>query len=273
MLTRPLEAQGRRMVVKPGFRIERVGKWFPNGKASEKVLHDVTFDVGQGEIVAILGPSGCGKSTLLNLLGGFERPDEGLVLFEDQPVAGPTRERVMIFQQYGLLPWRTVRKNVELGLEKTGLSAEERRKRADETIALVGLADRMDHFPHQLSGGMQQRVALARALAVKPKVLLMDEPFGALDTFNRYHLQNELLRLQASEKLTVVLVTHDIDEAVFLADRILVMMANPGRIRREIRIRDSKPRDRGSSHFQHYRKIIYELFQLSGQEDQAEYSI
>ena len=257
----------------PIFQVERAGKYYPNGKVSEKVLHDVTFETGRGEIVAILGPSGCGKSTLLNLLGGFERPDEGIVRFEGRPVEGPSRECVMIFQQYGLLPWRTVRKNVEIGLERTGLAAGERRRRAEEYIELVGLSDRIDHFPHQLSGGMQQRVALARALAIRPKVLLMDEPFGALDTFNRYALQNELLRLQASGKQTVVLVTHDIDEAVFLADRIFVMVSGPGRIRKELRIPDSKPRDRGSPQFQHYRKVIYDLFHLSGQEAETEYVI
>jgi NitT/TauT family transport system ATP-binding protein len=255
------------------IRVDRVSKSYRNAQSSEKVLQDLSFEIGQGEIVALLGPSGCGKSTLLNLIGGFERTDEGSVLFEGRPVERPTRQCVMIFQNYGLLPWRTVRKNVEIGLEQSGWAAAERKKRAEAYVDLVGLSDRIDHFPHQLSGGMQQRVALARALTIAPKAVLMDEPFGALDTFNRYHLQNELLRLQNGEGLTVVIVTHDIDEAVFLADRILVMEAAPGRIRKEIRIPDPKPRDRGSAQFQHYRKIIFDLFHLSGTEEDPEFTI
>nr|WP_276355038.1 ABC transporter ATP-binding protein [Cohnella sp. YIM B05605] len=259
--------------MEPIIRVDRASKSYRNAKSSEKVLQDLSFEIGQGEIVAILGPSGCGKSTLLNLIGGFERADEGRVLFEGRPVERPTRQCVMIFQNYGLLPWRTVRKNVEIGLEPSGYTAAERKERASAYVDLVGLSDRIDHFPHQLSGGMQQRVALARALAIDPKAVLMDEPFGALDTFNRYHLQNELLRLQNGQGLTVVIVTHDIDEAVFLADRILVMESAPGRIRKEIRIPDAKPRDRGSTQFQHYRKLIFDLFHLSGTDDDPEFTI
>lgn len=244
------------------LHIDRIDKSYVSNKRTEQVLRQVSFAVEEGEIVTLLGQSGCGKSTLLNIIGGFVKADEGQVLLDNQIVHKPSRDCLMLFQNYGLLPWRTVIKNVEFGLEQLDLSRSERRERAQSYLKLVGLEERAYHFPHQLSGGMQQRVAIARALAIRPKVILMDEPFGALDTFTRYYLQNELLRIQEQEKTTIVLVTHDIDEAVYLSDRIMMMRANPGMIHKEIAVPLAKPRDRGSSDFQYFRKLILEQFEI-----------
>jgi NitT/TauT family transport system ATP-binding protein len=253
------------------LEVRSVSKSYAAKGDAEPILQHVSFSVREGEIVSILGQSGCGKSTLLNIIGGFVKPDSGSVLFHGKPADGPNRGCVMLFQNYGLLPWRTVVKNVELGLEQ--LPARERREIALEFLKLVGLEDRAEHFPHQLSGGMQQRVALARALAIRPRVLLMDEPFAALDTFTRYYLQNELLRIHAKEKATIVFVTHDIDEAVYLSDRVLIMSSKPGEIHKEIVVHTSRPRDRGHEDFQHYRKLILEQFHLTGSLPAEEYSI
>lgn len=253
--------------------VNQLGKSFTNQKTTERVLDNISFRVKKGEIVTILGQSGCGKSTILNMIGGFEKPDEGTVTVAGRPVEKPSRQCVMLFQNYGLLPWRSVLKNVELGLEAAGISKQERRERALDYLKLVGLEDRIDRFPHQLSGGMQQRVALARALALRPELILMDEPFAALDTFTRYYLQNELLQIIDQEKTTIILVTHDIDEAVYLSDRVLMMSANPGHIHKEIHIPLAKPRDRASDDFQHFRKVILEHFHFNGPAKTIEYSI
>lgn len=253
----------------PIIQVQHVNKSFQ----SHKVLEDISFEVNKGEIVSLLGKSGCGKSTLLNIIGGFQKSDEGNVLYLGRQIQQPNRKCVMLFQNYGLLPWRSVIRNVEIGLEDQPISAKERRERAIAFLELVGLADKTELFPRQLSGGMQQRVAIARALATQPELLLMDEPFAALDTFNRYYLQDELLRIQEKEKLTVILVTHDIDEAIYLSDRVFIMDANPGRIHRELHIETSKPRDRSHGNFQHFRKIIFEEFHFDHPVKNAEYSI
>lgn len=255
-------------------QLQQVSKSFKsNGAMSEPVLKDITFSINQGEVVSLLGQSGCGKSTLLNIIGGFEREDSGTNLFEGSTRERPNRKCAMLFQNYGLLPWRSVLKNVELSLETSEWKAKERRERAMEYLRLVGLEDKAGYFPRQLSGGMQQRVALARALALEPEIILMDEPFAALDTFTRYHLQNELLRLQSQAQTSIILVTHDIDEAVYLSDRILIMDANPGTIVKEIRVHLSKPRDRGHGDFQYYRKQILEQFHFNGSRQSEEYII
>jgi NitT/TauT family transport system ATP-binding protein len=252
------------------IKVENVSKSFSN---REQVLQQISFEITKGEIISILGESGCGKSTLLNVIGGFEKPDYGKVLFDGQIVDRPSRRCVMLFQNYGLLPWRSVLKNVELGLEDVNISGKERSERALYYLRLVGLHDKANLFPHELSGGMQQRVALARALVIQPELILMDEPFAALDTFNRYYLQDELLRLQDKEQTTIILVTHDIDEAIYLSDRILIMSANPGRIHRELKINTSRPRDRSHRDFQHFRKIIFEEFHFNRPTQPIEYSI
>ncbi len=251
------------------IRMKGVSKSF----SQTQVLADITLEIKRGELVSILGESGCGKSTLLNIIGGFERADSGEVLLNGRPVQEPVRSCVMLFQDYGLLPWRTVRKNIELGLEGLKLSAAERKARTAHLLKLVGLEGKEDLFPHELSGGMQQRVGIARAFAMNPEVILMDEPFAALDTFNRYYLQNELLSIQSREKTTIVMVTHDIDEAIYLSDRVIILHPNPGRIHKEIQIELPKPRRRSGSDFQHYRNIIFKEFQFDREEHFLEFHI
>ncbi len=213
--------------------VSAVGRVFPaDGGRSVTALEQVDLTVGAGEFVSLIGPSGCGKSTLLRLVADLDRPTSGTI-----SVFGRSAEQARLahdygiaFQQAGLLPWRTVRANIELPLGLHGVGRAGRRERADEMLALVGLTEFADHFPDQLSGGMQQRVAIARALAERPSLLLMDEPFGALDEMTREHLQSELVRICAETQAAVVFVTHSIPEAVFLSDRVVVMSARPGRI-------------------------------------------
>ncbi|MBD8032153.1 ABC transporter ATP-binding protein [Solibacillus merdavium] len=227
------------------------------------VLQDISFDIKKGEVIAILGKSGCGKSTLLNCIGGFEAVNNGQILLDEVSIRKPSKRCIMLMQNYGLLPWRSVRKNVELGIENISLSKQEISERTLHYLRMVGLEDRANALPSELSGGMQQRVAIARALAMQPEVILMDEPFGALDTFTRYYLQDELMQIQRREKMTIVLVTHDIDEAIYLADRILIMKPNPGEIHKEIVLRLPKERNRADADFQHYRELIFNEFQFT----------
>lgn len=240
-----------------------------NGKVTP-VLKDVSLDVNRGEFVTLLGESGCGKSTILNLVGGFLFPDEGDVIVNERRVEKPERNCITLFQHHNLLPWRNVLDNVLLGLQGDN---QTRKEKALEALEFVGLIDHLKSYPKELSGGMQQRVAIARAFALKPDVILMDEPFAALDTFNRYRLQDELVRLQQQEDLSILLVTHDIDEAVYLSDRIFIMSANPGEIYDTISIELTKPRDRSHQDFYYYRSKILEVFKLSSEQVKPEYYI
>jgi NitT/TauT family transport system ATP-binding protein len=199
-------------------------------------LDNVSLSVRDREFVALLGPSGCGKSTLLYLVGGFLPVEHGAILVEEKPVAGPGPDRGIVFQHFALFPWKTVLQNVLYGLEKLGLPRDERERRAREFIDLVGLAGFEDSYPAQLSGGMKQRAAIARTLAIDPRVLLMDEPFGALDAQTRSLMQDELLRIWQRSRKTVIFVTHDVQEAVFLAERIAVMSARPGRVKEIVEV-------------------------------------
>lgn len=253
----------------PLIQLEKVTKSYQNNF----VLEDISFSIDRGEIIAFLGKSGCGKSTLLNLVGGFEQPTDGTITMDQKEVTQPSKKCVMLLQQYGLLPWRSVLKNVEFSLENLDLSPKDRTKRALHYLEMVGLIDKIHQFPHELSGGMQQRVAIARALAIQPEVILMDEPFAALDTFTRYYLQDELLQIHQNEKTTILLVTHDIEEAIYLADRIFILSSNPGKIHKEITIEKSRPRDRSDSDFQHYRELILKEFQLTHQMQPIEFNI
>ena len=212
--------------------IDRVSHVYrpPRGRAVT-ALDDVSLVVRDREFVALLGPSGCGKSTLLYLVGGFLPVEQGAVLVEGRPIAGPGPDRGIVFQHFALFPWKTVLQNVLYGLEKLGAPREERTRRAREFIELVGLGGFEDSYPSQLSGGMKQRAAIARTLAIDPHILLMDEPFGALDAQTRSLMQAELLRIWQGSRKTVIFVTHDVHEAVFLAERIAVMSARPGRIK------------------------------------------
>lgn len=255
------------------IKVEGVSKSFHSKNQSIPVIANLSLDVERGEIVSILGESGCGKSTLLNMIGGFEKADCGRILMDGELVEQPSRKCIVLFQDYGLLPWRSVQGNIELGLGGLKLSTAEKKDRVLHHVKLVGLEGKEGLFPHELSGGMQQRVGIARAFAVRPELILMDEPFAALDTFNRYYLQNELLRIQSQERTTILLVTHDIDEAIYLSDRIVIMHPNPGRIFKEVKIRLPKPRNRSNSDFQHYRNLIFKEFHFDRQELPIEFHI
>src|SRR5437762_1882684 len=203
-------------------------------------LEEVSLDVREREFVALLGPSGCGKSTLLYLIGGFLPTETGRILIDGKPVAGPGPDRGIVFQHFALFPWKTVRANILYGLERQGLPRQERERRAQAFVDLVGLKGFEDSYPSQLSGGMRQRTAIARTLAFDPKILLMDEPFGALDAQTRSLMQAELLRIWQRTPKTVIFVTHDVQEAVYLADRVAVMSARPGRIKAVVETRFDK---------------------------------
>ncbi|WP_458084326.1 ABC transporter ATP-binding protein [Streptomyces malaysiensis] len=226
----------------PKISFRDVVKTYPMKNTTFTALGQVSLDIGDREFVAVVGPSGCGKSTLLSMVAGLVEPTSGTVTVDGAPVAGPGPDRGVIFQQYALFPWLTVRGNVEFGLKLAHVPAAERRRHADHAIELVGLADFADALPKTLSGGMKQRCAIARAYAVDPEVLLMDEPFGALDALTRVQLQDQLLDTWTQERRTVLFITHDVDEAVYLAGRVVVMAARPGRIHRVIEVDLPYPR-------------------------------
>lgn len=211
------------------------------------VIEHVSLGIRDGEFLAIVGASGCGKSTLLRIMAGLVKPTAGRVLIDGKEVAGPNPRHNLVFQDHALYPWRTVFQNVALGLEMQRQSRRQIEESVTALLALVGLEDFASYYPHQLSGGMRQRAALARVLAVDPDVLFLDEPFGALDAMTRLTLQDELLRIWVNSGKTVVLVTHDVEEALVLADRVVIMSAIPGRIRQIIEVKERRPRDRGSA--------------------------
>lgn len=223
--------------------LQAIGKRFRLGGEEVVALKDVSLEVAPGELAVVVGPSGCGKSTLLNIVAGLERASSGRALLGGREITGPGADRGMVFQSYTLFPWLTVRKNVEFGLRMKGMPAPERMERARRYLDLVGLKDFEDARPGQLSGGMKQRVAIARVLANRPEMLLMDEPFGALDAQTRLLLQELLLRVWQKHKTTILFITHDIDEAILLADRIFIMSRRPGRILSEMRVDIERPRD------------------------------
>lgn len=213
--------------------IEFVEKTFPsrNGKEAFTAVSDVNLQVKEGEFLTVVGPSGCGKSTLLDLLGGLTKPSKGRIMINEKEVTGPGLDRAIVFQQYALYPWRTALQNVLFGLEAKGTPKNERIQQAKYYMDLVGLSQFYDHYPHELSGGMKQRVAIARSLAYDPEVLLMDEPFAALDAQTRENLQEELLHIWRKKKKTIIFITHGIDEAVYLGQRIAVLTSNPGKVK------------------------------------------
>jgi NitT/TauT family transport system ATP-binding protein len=223
--------------------VRNVSKWFAaeNGEIVN-AIDDISFALAENEFVSLVGPSGCGKSTLLSIAAGLTEPSSGAVLVDDDIVRGPGRDRGVVFQTYTLFPWMNVRANIEFALRGESLSRADRRRVADEQLDLVGLSAFADAMPSQLSGGMRQRVAIARALSYKPRVLLMDEPFGALDAMTRQLMQELLTQVWEEHRLTVLFVTHDIDEAVFLSDRVLLMSARPGRLIEDVPIGLERPR-------------------------------
>ncbi|MFZ3173184.1 MAG: ABC transporter ATP-binding protein [Carboxydocellales bacterium] len=243
--------------------IQGVEKSFQNKDGTwQEVLSSVDLEIREGEFVCLLGPSGCGKTTLLNMAAGFDQPSGGNILIDGEQVTGPDPKHLTLFQSYGLFPWRTVLGNVEYGLEVQGVPRRKRQEIAREYISLVGLEKFESHHPNELSGGMQQRVAIARALAVDPEIIFMDEPFGALDAMTRYKMQEEISRIWQEKHKTIVFVTHDIDEAVYLADRIVLMSPHPGRVKRVLEVPIGRPRVRTGYDFTTIRDKVFQEFEL-----------
>lgn len=238
--------------------IHDVNKSFIVNGQSVDVLKDINLEIEEGEFVVIVGHSGCGKSTLLKMIAGLETNDTGELSVDGKEISGPGMDRGMIFQEHRLFPWLSIEKNVQLGLK--GLSKEEKRKLSDQYLELVKLSEFKKAYPSQLSGGMSQRAAIARSLVSQPEILLLDEPFGALDALTKIELQEEMLKIRERFHNTMIMVTHDIEEAVFLADRIVVMSARPGRIKDVIKVELGKYRDRGSTDFTYYKKKIFDYF-------------
>lgn len=258
MVTAPLTAKGSALLVR------NVSKQFTAADGSAFfALQSASLEVGAGELISLIGPSGCGKSTLLRLIAGLDLPSAGELFVGAEKIKGPSASRGLVFQDPNLFPWLNVRGNVESGLVARGI-LKEKRHEVDEFIRLVGLDGFEDSFPHHLSGGMAQRAALARAMINHPEILLLDEPLGALDAFTRMRMQDEVLRLWQSRRTTMLLVTHDIDEAIYMSDSIVIMTPRPGRIERTISVDLERPRDRSSAGFLQLRSSILELLHFAG---------
>jgi NitT/TauT family transport system ATP-binding protein len=244
------------------LEVDQLGRQFAGEHGPVTALRDISFQIHRREFVCVIGPSGCGKSTLIRILAGLDDPTSGRMLVDGKESQGPSPERGMVFQGYTLFPWLTVKRNVMFGLEMAGKAAPEAETEARQWIDLVGLAKFSDSYPHQLSGGMKQRVAIARALAPNPRVLLMDEPFGALDAQTRAQMQSHLLEIWRNVDVTILFITHDLDEAILLADRILVLKANPGEVQEIIEVPVPRPRSLEqlqSPEFQATRRRLDEL--------------
>lgn len=255
-----------------GIKIENVSKIFYRNKVESKALENINFSIDKGEFVCLLGPSGCGKSTLLNLIAGFDKASKGKILIDDKEVEKPKIERVTIFQNYGLLPWRDVEKNVQLGLETLKIPKEKRKEISDKYIKLVGLEEFKKRYPSELSGGQQQRVAIARALATKPKILFMDEPFSALDPITRCKLQEDMINIWKEEDITIIFVTHDVEESVFLGSKIVIMSPHPGRVKHILTNKLEKPISRNDTEFYNLKDRIFHLLEQNATE-KVEYYI
>jgi NitT/TauT family transport system ATP-binding protein len=258
---------GKVTMQEPILRLEGVSKDYPSKNGPITVLQPTSFTMDATELVTIVGPSGCGKSTLLHIVGGLTEPTSGTVYLDNKEVTEPCADRGMVFQAYTLFPWLTVRRNVQFGPRMRGAKRAEREKLADHFLDAVGLHGFRDHFPKQLSGGMRQRVAIARALANTPRILLMDEPFGALDAQTRAVMQEMVLDIRRRERTTMLFITHDIDEAVFLSDRVFVMSARPGHFKAEITVPFGPDRTdsiRNSPEFFEIRTTIYDMLHSEG---------
>jgi NitT/TauT family transport system ATP-binding protein len=225
------------------LEIDHLGRQFPGEHGPVVALRDISFKVHRRELVCVIGPSGCGKSTLIRIIAGLDEPTSGRMLVDGKETSGPCPERGMVFQGYTLFPWLTVKKNVMFGLKMQGMETDQADREARQWIDLVGLTRFADTYPAQLSGGMKQRTAIARALAANPRVLLMDEPFGALDAQTRANMQSHLLEIWRNVDVTILFITHDLDEAIFLADRILVLKAHPGEVQEVIEVPVPRPRN------------------------------
>ena len=264
---RAVQAAPARGAAVPAVSVRGVSMAFGAERKGPEVLADISFDVGEGEFLCIVGPSGCGKTTLLRLLSGLIRPTAGEIHFHGQRVSGTSRDRAIIFQDYSkaLLPWRTVAGNISLSLEACGVPAPERSGRIRALLAKMGLSHTARQYPSQLSGGMQQRVQIARCLAQQPKLLLMDEPFGALDALTRQKLQDEVARIAGEQRTTVVFITHDLEEAIYLGDRVIALASDPGRIAEMVEVGIPRPRNqletREDERFLAHRHHLFGLLQ------------
>jgi NitT/TauT family transport system ATP-binding protein len=256
-------------------QFDHVSLTFDTPKGKLRVVDDVTYDINDGEFIAVIGPSGCGKTTMMSMLAGFQKPTTGKVLFDGHPVKGPGPERGVIFQEYGVFPWLTVQENIAFGLQLKAnhVPASERKQICEHYLSLMGLTDFANSYPKHLSGGMRQRLAIARAYAVKPQFLLMDEPFGALDSQTRANMQNLLLKVLATEGKTVMLITHSVEEAIYLASRIVVVTARPARIKEIINVPFAYPRDESlqeSAEFVQLRSRVRQLVMSEYRAQQAQ---
>lgn len=261
------ETRNARMSSSNGhIRLTNVSVRFGHKSGATHAVDNVSLEILPGEFVTLLGPSGCGKSTLLNVVAGFVAPSHGTAEMDGRPIGEPGVDRCVVFQQYSLFPWLSVRENVEFGLRMKGVPAAERRQTAQELLKITGLQSFENHFPEQLSGGMKQRVGIVRALANNPTVLLLDEPFGALDAQTRVVLQEILTNIWQRFRISVLFITHDIDEAIFLSDRVYVMTAQPGQIKAEVPIQLSRPRREESFESAEFQKIRAHLRHLIREE-------
>ncbi|MCR1954774.1 ABC transporter ATP-binding protein SaoA [Clostridioides mangenotii] len=239
--------------------VKNISKSFINNKKHVEVFKNINLEVDQGEFICLLGPSGCGKTTLLTIIGGFQKPDSGEIWVNENKVTKPGIDRAFIFQNYALFPWKSVRDNVLYPMKQQKISREEREKKLAELIEMADLKGKESMYPHQLSGGMKQRVAVIRALACNPEVLLMDEPLGAVDLKMRQNLQEELEKIWSSNKITAVMVTHDVDEAVYMSDRVIIMSRNKGEIIGNIKVEIPRPRNRECKEYEEYKSHVSEI--------------
>lgn len=255
------------MSVRGRIELDNVSKVFARSDMDTTItaLDEVSLTIEPGEFVSIVGASGCGKSTMLRMITGLEIPTHGELRFDGVPITGPSAKRGLVFQDPSLFPWLTVEKNIAFGLRSQGVARQEQAALVDEFTSLIGLSDFKKSYPHQLSGGMAQRVSLARALVGKPDALMLDEPLGALDAFTRMNMQDEIVRLWQQRGNTAVLITHDVDEAVYLSNRIIIMSPRPGRIRKEIKIELAYPRNRSHPDFINHRSAILEMLNFAHQ--------
>jgi len=245
--------------VQPHIQINKVSKVFSSGSREVVALEDINLDVQRGAFICLLGPSGCGKSTLLNAVAGFSPPSSGSILIDGKPVQAPGPDRGMVFQEYALFPWMTVEKNIAFGLEIKKQPKAMIREKVDGLLQMLKLQDFRDRYPKDLSGGMRQRVAIARVLALDSPIMLMDEPFGALDSLTRRNLQDELLRIWTEFRKTIIFVTHSIEESIYLADRIIVMTYRPGKIKKDVTVAMPHSRDPSSTEFNELKKELSQL--------------
>ena len=254
------------------LKVENVNRFYDDGEREVEALHDINFEMKRGEFVSIIGASGCGKTTLLRLIAGLDKANSGNILFNGEAVKVPNYKRGYIFQQHNLFQWLTVEKNVAAGLKARHVYRENKEK-IQNYIDLVGVTGFEKSYPHQLSGGMSQRVAIARALINEPELLVLDEPMGALDSFTRADIQDKLLEIRKEKNLTMLLVTHDVDEAIYMSDRIVIMTPRPGKISEIIDVNIPYPRNRGGVDFLNLRRSLLDRFDLANTQPDPEYMI